>query len=363
LVTLGIDSSNWPLHAGTTAQLRFGAAAAYASRYVQLQPGPDRASTLADDALLPAADTSTPVEFDQIYSTFNAPTRANLGGTIAGAANTLNGHGGDIARDLELGGPGAQQTANMLGDLGVDPNALSTLVTAGAQTVGALRATDPQLQALVSHAADTFSVFADNAAALQASIERLPPTLRTTQHTLAHLDRSLNGLGKLVNGLAPGAAGLVTTAPLLTQTLQMLERIAPRARSTLQIGTRELPPLTRFLDATRPFLPSLSSALARLAPMIACVRPYAPEIGGYLVTWQGGPIDTTGHYGRTDIIETPIAPGTTLSPARAVAQSGGALKYAFPRPPGLNAGQVWFQPQCGAGPGALNPAMDPEAGK
>jgi hypothetical protein len=24
---------------------------------------------------------------------------------------------------------------------------------------------------------------------------------------------------------------------------------------------------------------------------------------------------------------------------------------------------VWFQPQCGAGPDALNPAKDPEAGK
>jgi phospholipid/cholesterol/gamma-HCH transport system substrate-binding protein len=363
VVTLGIDDGQWPLYVGTTAELRFGAAAAYASRFVQLEPGPTSAPALADDALLPEADTTTPVEFDQIYNTFDARTRASLGGTIAGAANTLNGHGRDLARDLELGAPGTQRTANMLGDLGLDPVALSTLVTAGAQTVGALRASDPQLQGLVSHAADTFSVFADNAAALQASIDRLPLTLSTSQHTLGHLDRSLNGLDTLVRDLAPGAAGLVTTAPLLTQTLQTLERIAPRARSTLQIGVRELPRLTRFLDTARPLLPGLSSALARLAPMVACVRPYAPEIGGYLGTWQGGPIDNVGHYGRTDIIETPVAPGTTLTPARAVAQAGGALKYAFPRPPGLNAGQLWFQPQCGAGPAALDPANDPEAGK
>jgi len=363
LVTLGIDDSQWPLHAGTTAELRFGAAAAYASRYVQLRPGPAHEPALPEDALLPQADTITPVEFDQIYSTFGPRTRRNLGGTVAGVARTLSGHGGDIARDLTLGSPGTQRTANMLGDLGMDPAALGTLVTAGAQTVSALRATNPQLLGLVSHAADTFSVFADNAAALQASIERLPGTLSTTQHTLAHLDRSLNGLATLVSDLAPGAAGLLTTAPLLTRTLQTLGRIGPLARSTLERGTRQLPAVTRLLDTARPFLPALSRALNRLAPMVACVRPYAPEIGGYLGTWQGGPIDTVGHFGALDIIQTPVQPGTTLTSAEAVAQAHGALRYAFPRPPGLNAGQPWFQPQCGAGPNALNPNLDPEARK
>jgi hypothetical protein len=34
--------------------------------------------------------------------------------------------------------------------------------------------------------------------------------------------------------------------------------------------------------------------------------------------------------------------------------------YALPRPPGLNAGQPWFLPECGAGPSSVNPAHDPE---
>jgi phospholipid/cholesterol/gamma-HCH transport system substrate-binding protein len=343
--------------------LRFGAASAYASRFVQLLPGPPGAPPLAENALLPEADTVTPVEFDQIYNTFDARTRSNLGGTIAGAAQTVSGHGADIARDLELGSTGTQQTANMLGDLGLDPAALSTLVTAGAQTVGALRASDPQLQGLVSHAADTFQVFADNAAALQAGIERLPGTLTTTRHTLAHLDSSLTGLTTLMADIAPGAAGLAQTAPQLTRTLNTLTRIGPLALRTLKDGTRRLPFLTRFLDSSTPFVPSLATALGRLAPMVACLRPYAPEIGGYLVTWQQGPVDAVGHYTRIDLIQTPVMPGTSLTSAQAVAQSHGALKYAFPRPPGLNAGRPWLQPQCGAGPDALDPANDPEAGK
>jgi hypothetical protein len=59
-----------------------------------------------------------------------------------------------------------------------------------------------------------------------------------------------------------------------------------------------------------------------------------------------------------------LAPGTTLSSQAITSASGGRLTYAMPRPPGLNAGKPWFQPQCDAGPASLDPSKDPEgAGK
>ena len=363
VVTIGLDDSSWPLHLGTTAEIRYGAAAAYASRFVQLSPGPANAPALAGNALLPENDTATPVEFDQIYSAFDAPARRNLGGTIAGAADTLNGHAADLVRDFELGGIGAERTSGMLGDLGLDPAALASLVTAGASTASTLRANDPQLRSLVTNAADTFSVFGDNATALQATLAKLPNALTSSQTTLRHLNRTLRPLSALTADIAPGAAGLREVAPRLRGALQTLEQIGPSARSTLALGARNLPLLSRFLDSATTFTPGFSSALAQLAPMVGCIRPYAPEIGGYLEDWQAGAFDHVGHYGTVDLIQTSVPPGTTLSSAQAVAASSGALQYAFPRPPGLSAGKPWFQPQCGAGPDALNPAKDPEAGK
>ncbi|HWF53884.1 MAG TPA: MlaD family protein [Solirubrobacteraceae bacterium] len=364
LVSMHIDDAAWPLHSGTTAQLRFGGVAAYASRYVQLQPGPPSTPALADDALLPSSDTVTPVETDQIFSTFNAPTRAHLQLTISGLARTLHDHANDLATALRQGSTGLQQTDGLLSDLGARRGALSTLITAGASTFAALRATDAQLQGLVSNGATTFRAMADNAAALAATLRRLPPTLQATEPALAHLNRSLNGLTTLVDDIRPGAAGLASTAPPLQRALQTIDRVGPDVQDVLRSGTRRLPALTRLLATATPFLPTLSKALGTLAPMLACVRPYAPEIAGYLGTWQAGPYDNAGPYATIDLIQTPVAlPGTTDTSARAVGQSGGTLKYAFPRPPGLNAGQPWLQPQCGAGPSALNPADDPEAGK
>jgi virulence factor Mce-like protein len=368
LVRLGIDDSAWPLPLGTTAELRFGAAAAYASRFVELMPPAASRTgrpmpTLADNALLPVANTITPVEFDQIFSTFDTLTRQHLGGLLANAAQTLTGQSSAIARDLSLGGPGVQRTANLIGDLGIDPAALGTLMTAGAATTSALRARDAQLQGLVGGAARTFTVFADNAGALQATIAHLPGTLARSRVTLAHLDRSLNGLGSLISDLRPGAAGLLTDAPMLRDVLGKVLTVGPAAIQTLRTGTTTLPQLTSFLHAASPFAPKLTQALTSLAPMLACVRPYAPEIGGYLETWQGGPYDQIGHYGRVDFIQTSVSPGTTETSAQAVAGSAGQFTYAFPRPPGLNAGHPWFLPQCGAGPNSLNPAADPEAHK
>jgi hypothetical protein len=37
------------------------------------------------------------------------------------------------------------------------------------------------------------------------------------------------------------------------------------------------------------------------------------------------------------------------------------LRYAFPRPPGYNADQPWFLPECKAGRDALDPTKDPES--
>ncbi len=363
LVTMNVDSSAWPLHQGTTAQIRFGSAASYASRYIQLQPGPARNAVLASNALLPEADTVTPVEFDQMLSQFTKPTETNIGTTLQDGATLLNGQADAIKEDLNLGSSGLGETAGLMSKLGLDPAALGELMTSGARTFTALDASDSQLQGLVTNAAQTFGVFADNADALKATIQKLPATLTASQGSLAHLDSSLGPLSTLVTDIKPGAHGLVTDAPLLRGTLDRLVDVAPHAIATLATGATELPKLTAFLKTADPFLPKLTTALHSLAPMLACVRPYTPEIGGFLENWQGGPYDQVGHYGVMNLEETAILPGTNDTSAEAVAGSDGQITYAYPRVPGLNAGQPWFQPQCGAGKEALIAADDPEAAK
>jgi hypothetical protein len=81
-------------------------------------------------------------------------------------------------------------------------------------------------------------------------------------------------------------------------------------------------------------------------------------------TWTGynKNYDAQGHYARTFPLQTnpALAPGTSQTSQQITSELSDRVNYAMPRPPGLNTGQPWFQPQCGAGPDALDASKDPE---
>jgi virulence factor Mce-like protein len=354
----------WPLRSGTTATIRWGSTTSLAYRYVELNPGPASAPNLADGGRLATTHTITPFELDQSYRIFRGRTRGDLRATVGELAATLGPNGGAIKRGLHNAPSGLDSTAALLRELAADQHALRTLMVAGDQATGALADRQGELGGLVDHAAATFDEFAKHAQAQQRALDRAPQTLNTATSTLGRLDRSLVGLQALVNDLAPGAGELRTLARPAHQALSALYRVAPLATQTLRRGSAAAPGLTRLLQTGTPFLPRLGNVLGQLQPMVACLRPYAPELAGQLSTWTGynKNFDQGGHYARTFPLQANAAllPGTSLNSAQITTLLSGRLNYAMPRPPGLNAGQPWFQPQCGAGPDSIDASKDPE---
>lgn len=363
ILKLGVDDQAWPLRRGTTARLRWGSTSGYALRYVELVPGPTSQPELPDDGLLPRVQTTQPVELDSVMRLFRGRGREDLGVTVDELGATFGPRTKALARTLREAPTGLDELSEVLDALGSDEHALRTLVRAGSRTASALDAREGQLGEVVGHAAQTLDAVASRAGAVRTSLERLPPTLRTSRSTLARLDRSLVGLEDLIGRLAPGTTALRRMAPATRGALRELRSVAPLAASTLRRGTSAAPSLTRLLRAGTPFMTRLGPVLGRLAPMLGCVRPYTPELTGFLSTWIGFAknYDAQGHYARILVEAPPVAVGTTQNSAQVVGSKGGNLHYAMPRPPGLNAGKPWFQPQCGAGPDALDPNRDPEA--
>lgn len=358
------DDDAWPLPRGTTARLRFGSTSGYALRYVELHPGPESAPALADDGLLGRAQTTTPVELDQVYRMFRGRARADLGGLVDELGQTFGPQAKPLSSALRDAPEGLEQTTAVLDELSADRRALRTLVVAGDRTASALAAREGPLGEAIGGAAQTFDAVATRATAVRGALERFPLTLTTSRATLHRLDGSITGLQDLVGELRPGATALRRMAPAARGALTELRAVAPLTERTLRRGTSAAPELTRLLRTGTPFLPRLGSALDRLAPMAGCLRPYTPELAGFLSTWTGYPknYDSSGHYARILVQVPPVPVGSPLSSEQAVRAHGGNLSYAMPRPPGLNAGQPSFQPQCGAGRDALDPAKDPERG-
>jgi ABC-type transporter Mla subunit MlaD len=359
LVVIDVDDSAWPLHAGTFARLRYGSPLGYALRYVELDPGPNRAPTLPDGGILSEANTATPVEFDDVARIWNRQTRAYLGELFDNGDATLHGEGPQLANVLRLGGPATEQIAGFESDIAQDPAAFNLLLQAGAATASQLDRHDAQLQALVTDAADTLGVMTSQAQAIQSSISDAPPALDASRATLAHLDTVLGALRTVIDDIRPGALQLRENAPVLSQATATLSQVAPRLTTALQTAYQLAPVITRFFNDSSRSLPSTSEMVGTLAPMLGCLRPYAPEIAGALVETDSADAayDSGGHFIRDAYVSSPIALGNSNTPAQLMA-SYPYLKYAFPRPPGWNVGQPWFQPQCAAGPAGLNPADD-----
>jgi phospholipid/cholesterol/gamma-HCH transport system substrate-binding protein len=365
VVTMEITESDvWPLPSGTTAVARWGSTTSLEYRYVELQPGSTNGAPLTDNALLGPSHTKSAVELDSFYRIFRGQTTSDLRNLVGELANTLGGVGPQLRSGLAAAPGGLDQTSAVLQQLGADQSALAQLVTQGNRVTGALAGRQADLGPLVDHAGSTFDELASNATAEQNALDAAPSALTAGTNTLNRLDTSIDGLQTLITNIAPGAVALRALAPAAQGALVELNKIAPLADSALRSGRSAAKPLKRLLDTGTPFLPQLSGTLNQLSPMVSCILPYGPEIAGTLSNWSSfnENYDAGGHYARTfDLNGNPyIIAGTGLSSHQVITTDGGGLTYAFPRPPGLNAGQPYLLPQCGAGSSALDPSQDPE---
>lgn len=360
-VTLKItDEKIWPLRQGTRAAIRFGGTVSYANRYVALTPGPERAPVLADGARLPTTDTTTPVEFDQLFNTFNATTRAGLGKLIDTGSTTFGSRGEELRAGLDGAAPTYREVADVLSDLGDDPAALRSLVRSTADVAAQVRGRQAELERFVDAGGATFATVAQHARSTRATLSRLPGTLTAARTALTRVQPSLSRLRRLARSLQPGTAELRDAAGPLSEAVSTLRGAAPDLDSTLATLHRGAPSITRLLTTARPVLRKAKPALSHLNPMLSCLRAYAPEVASFFPIWAAvtAHYDANGHYAPVGDQALPF-PGASPMNAAQVKRAFPTLDYTFVRPPGYAAGEAWFLPQCGADPSGLDPNHDP----
>lgn len=361
-VQLAIGRAAWPLPQGTRMRLRWASTIAYSGRYVELdkpaRPGPP----IPDGGTIPTRDVIVPVEFNQLFDTFNATTRRGLRSLLQnGGASLANARAG-LTGTLAAGPQTLHQVNLVLDDLNANTTALDTLIRSSDRVTGAIQSASPGLGTLLSGAAATFAAAGDEAAQLKATLQEAPTLISTAKRTLSHADSTLTAAGTLTERLAPGVSEVRRLAAPLDNVLGTIVQVGPDATSTLQTAGHAAPSLTELLATARRLMPTLKSLGSQSATELNCVRPYTPDIVAFASTWSGfiAPTDSKDHIGRIVASTIGFSNATTLTPGQAHALIPG-LTSAFPRPPGDEAGQPWFIPECGVGPASVIPAADPEA--
>ena len=315
-VTIHVNGSLAPLHAGTRAEVRTPSLSSVANRYVPLQPGPNNRPALADGATLPASATKPVTDLDQLFNTLNPKTRKGLSEFIQGNAEQYVGAGKQFGESTEYFGPFISASDHFFAELVRDQPVFTNFLVETAKAVTTIGARAPQLSSLIEHANTTFTAIGDEQTNFAAGLKQLPLTLQAGNKTFAELPSTFAALKALVDASKPTTVpltqlfthlqGLVTTAtPAVKNFNSAFSRPGPN--NDLTDIVKILPVLYKQLTTASP---AVVQGEKESAPITAFFGPYSPDLVGALRTFgqSGAYYDANGGYARV----SPVFPSFAL---------------------------------------------------
>jgi len=295
-----------PLTAGSTAQIRLTSLSGIANRYVALHPGPNDADELPEDEPLAIDATTSPVDLDQLFNTFDRRTRTSLQELIRGQATVYGGNAKEARSTYKYFAPSLQAGERLLGELNYDQEALSRFLVSGGKVFGALAERRDDLSALTQNANEALGAIAAENDAFDQALGALPPTMRQANTTFVNLRAALEDLDPLVGDLgraAPDLPGFLRDLrPVARDAVPVLGNLRGAIRrdggsNDLTDAMRALPAAQR---AARTAVPRTIEALDDSQHVFEFIRPYSPDLMALVAKLGAGSgyYDIHGHYIR-----------------------------------------------------------------
>ncbi len=272
-MNLRLYESIKPLPVNTTFTIRLKGAIGL--KYLQISKG-NATRGFANGATVPLSQTHSEVDFDQVLSMFNAPTRTGVAESTVGFGQALAGRGGDINDAIGAFLP-------LLRDLGPVARNLSSSRTdlagffRGLESYSGALAPVAQTQAsLFGNLDTTFRALAGVAVPyFQQTISLTPPFFSATISGSPVIRPFVTDTAALFKDLRPGAATLPQSAPELAAAFAAGTRNLP---GTSALDQRTLA-LSRTLEgyaatpAVQGGLDRFTLTLSKLGPPLAFLTP------------------------------------------------------------------------------------------
>jgi virulence factor Mce-like protein len=292
VVVMQIKHEGLPLHTDATAKIR-PRIFLEGNFFVDLQPGSPQAPILDDGGTLKVTQTATPVQLDQVLTSLQQDSRADLKDLLDQFAITLNSKptkAEDRSSDPSARGetaaqsfndayadiPTAEKSTAQVFDalLGVEPSRdLSRLLDGTARTTGALIRNENALRGLITNFNATMAAFASESRNLRLSIRELPATLASANRAFTSLNAAFPPTREFARDILPGVretpATIDAALPWIAQARPLMgpkelgglaQQLAPATRDLAQAtdAAIQLLPQTNLasLCATKVILPT-----------------------------------------------------------------------------------------------------------
>lgn len=318
-LTMSIDKDFAPLRRGTQAIVRQSSVSGVASRYIDLTMAPQSAPGIPDGGVIGQDATTSAVDLDQLFDTFDPATRKDLQKVFEGSNKQFAGKGEQMNAGLLYLNPSLAASSRLFAELNYDTPLLERFIVASSKLVTDVADRRDDLSGLVDHLATTTTAIGSQSQALGESIRQLPPFMRRANTTFLNLRAALDDLDPLVADSKPVAKKL---RPFLAE-LRPLARDARPTLSDLADALRRPGADNDLLELTNLQVPlrdatvrdvqangakrqnafaAITQSLKDYTPELAALRPYAPDALGWMDDFShSGIYDALGAASRVGI--------------------------------------------------------------
>jgi ABC-type transporter Mla subunit MlaD len=280
IATIELESKYAPMKADARAILR--QKTLLGETYVEVTTGTRGAADVKEGARLPDGQVAQAVEFDELLSIFDKPTRTAFRGWMASAAQAGAGRGRDLSDalgNLPVLTENARGVVDVLDDRRA---AMRDLVKNTGKTFGELTADEDALTELTQRNAELFGELGRRRDALAASIRILPTFLDESKLTLARLRTFSGNTEPLIRDLDPVLDDLQPTLVSLRRLSPDLENLFDNVDPLISAGDDGLPALSRTLRGLDPTLAATGPFLQQLNPLLRFLELNQAKVTDFL---------------------------------------------------------------------------------
>jgi len=320
VVTMEMQGQGLPIHKDAELKIR-PRIFLEGNFFVDLKPGTPQAPTISDGETIPAGQTATPVQLDEVLTSLQQDTRKNLQVLLIelGAGLTAMPTAAEDAQQppLTKGKSAAEALNNALiysepalknsalvnqALQGVNPDDLPNLVRGLAATSTKLVGSESQLGSLVDNLNTTMGAIASEQSAVRQSVALLGPTVKHAYASLGSLNAALPSLAQFSLDFIPGVEQTQPTidavTPWIAQATPLVSQselggvaanLQPSTESLAQLSAATIPTLTQTLN----FSQCVSKVLIPTGDMVipdgafSTGKPNSQEFWDSLVGFNG----------------------------------------------------------------------------
>jgi virulence factor Mce-like protein len=273
LVDLKLDKRVEPL--ATDSKLRVRPRSALGLKYIELAPGRGR-RTYARGDTIPVERASEPLELEDVFEIFDRDTRPRIQTATEGFGDAFAGRGQSLNTAIEALNPLLRSLTPVMSNLSDPETELDQFFLQLGRAAAQVAPVAHTQAVLFTNMADTFEAIGRHPRAVQATIEKSPPTLDVATRSFRAQRPFLADFADLSRRLRPAAQELPRSLPAINRAFRVGTPILP---DTVGLSERLEGALGELDDLFEN--PSTLLTIKDLRAALAVTRPAAEFIAPY----------------------------------------------------------------------------------